>query len=123
MPELLGNVLLESMACGTPVICSDVGGMPEVVEDGLTGFVVPPNEPDALHRRIGELAGDQRLCREMGRRSRERVLERFTWERAAAARSRPTEKAGPPPTPKHTGIEARPGPIVCRGADYELGLP
>ena len=83
MPELLGNVLLESMACGTPVICSDVGGMPEVVEDGLTGFVVPPNEPAALHRRIGELAGDQRLCREMGRRSRERVLECFTWERAA----------------------------------------
>ena len=83
MPELLGNVLLESMACATPVICSDVGGMPEVVEDGLTGFVVPPNEPAALRSRIRELAGDQRLRLDMGRRSRERVLERFTWERAA----------------------------------------
>lgn len=83
MPELLGNVLLESMACGTPTICSDVGGMPEIVEDGLTGFVVPPNDPAALARRIAELAHDPPLRADMGRRGHERVLERFTWERAA----------------------------------------
>lgn len=83
MPELLGNVLLEAMACGTPVICSDVGGMPEVVDDGVSGFVVPPNDPQALGARIAELAADPRLRDGMGRRAREGVLERFTWERAA----------------------------------------
>ncbi|MGC2373227.1 MAG: glycosyltransferase family 4 protein [Solirubrobacteraceae bacterium] len=83
MPELLGNVLLESMACGTPAICSDVGGMPEVVEHGLTGFVVPPNDPVALGMRIDELACNPRLRYEMGRRAHERVLERFTWEHVA----------------------------------------
>jgi glycosyltransferase involved in cell wall biosynthesis len=83
MPELLGNVLLEAMACGTPVICSDVGGMPEVVEDGLSGFVVAPNDPAQLGARIARLAADPRLRAELGARAREQVLERFTWERAA----------------------------------------
>jgi glycosyltransferase involved in cell wall biosynthesis len=83
MPELLGNVLLESMSCETPVICSDVGGMPEVVVHGRTGFVVPPNDPSALGARIAELAGNPGRRVEMGRRAREHVLDRFTWERAA----------------------------------------
>jgi len=83
MPELLGNVLLESMACGTPVICSDVGGMPEVVEDGLTGFVVPPSDPAPIGRRIAELAGDPMLRSAMGRRARERILQSFTWKDVA----------------------------------------
>jgi glycosyltransferase involved in cell wall biosynthesis len=79
MPELLGCVLQESMACGTPAICSDVGGMPEIVEHGVSGFVVPPNDPRALGQRIAELLGDPALRRQMGRRAREMVLERFTW--------------------------------------------
>lgn len=83
MPELLGNVLLESMVCATPVICSDVGGMPEVVDHAITGFVVAPNDPVALGCRIEQLARNPRLREEMGRRARERVLERFTWARVA----------------------------------------
>ena len=83
MPELLGNVLLESMACGTPAICSNVGGMPEVVEDRVTGFVVPPNDPAALGRSIAELAGNPRLWLEMSRCAREHVISHFTWERTA----------------------------------------
>src|SRR5262249_3139468 len=51
-PELLGQTLLEGMACGRPAICTDVGGMPEIVRDGVTGFVVPPNDPIALRERI-----------------------------------------------------------------------
>jgi hypothetical protein len=70
MPELLGNVLLESMACGTPAICSDVGGMPEVIEDRVTGFVVPPNDPAAIGRHIAVLAGNPRLWLEMSRCAR-----------------------------------------------------
>jgi glycosyltransferase involved in cell wall biosynthesis len=83
MPELLGNVLLESMACATPVICSDVGGMPEVVDHAITGFVVAPNDPVAIGSRIEELAHNPRLRADMGQQARERVLERFTWARVA----------------------------------------
>ncbi len=83
VPELLGCVLQESMACGTPAICSDVGGMPEVIEHGVTGFVVPPNDPVAIGQRIAELLAHPTLRSDMGRFARERVLERFTWPTVA----------------------------------------
>jgi len=83
MPELLGLVLLESMACGTPVICSAVGGMPEIVEDGVTGFVVPPNDPLALRGRLELLRRDPDLRGRMGRAGRDRVLREFTWDQIA----------------------------------------
>ncbi len=83
MPELLGSVLLESMACGTPVICSDVGGMPEAVDDGVSGFVVPPNDPAALRRYILQLAADPVQRKRLGAQAREHVLERFTWTAVA----------------------------------------
>jgi glycosyltransferase involved in cell wall biosynthesis len=82
-PELLGLVLLESMACGTPVICTNVGGMPEVVIDGVTGFVVPPNDPQALGDRIHWLLNHPQDARQMGRQARARVLKEFTWETVA----------------------------------------
>lgn len=83
MPELLGLVMLESMACGTPVVCTDVGGMPEFVEHGVTGFVVPPNDPGALRERISYLLQNPEEAARLGREGRRRVLERFTWEAAA----------------------------------------
>ena len=52
VPELLGQALLEGMACGIPAVCTDVASMPEVVEDGVTGFVVPPNDPAALREKL-----------------------------------------------------------------------
>ncbi len=79
-PELLGLVLLESMACGTPVICTDVGAMPEIVQDGVTGFVVPPNDPKALGEKIAFLSKNPETARQMGLKGRERVLKEFTWE-------------------------------------------
>jgi glycosyltransferase involved in cell wall biosynthesis len=79
-PELLGLVLLESMARGTPVICTNVGGMPEVVTDGVTGFVVPPNDPGALRDRINYLVSNPDVAEAMGRNGRRKVLEDFTWE-------------------------------------------
>jgi len=85
IPELLGLVLLESMACGTPAICTDVGGMPEFVDEGVTGFVVPPNSPEALRDRIAYLLNDPMEAAAMGQRGRESVARRFTW-RAVAER-------------------------------------
>ena len=55
VPELLGQTLLEGMACGTPAICTDVASMPEIVEHGVTGFVVPPNDPAGLGERLSWL--------------------------------------------------------------------
>ena len=84
VPELLGLVALESMACGTPVIVSNVGSLPELVEDGVTGFVVPPNDSAAIRAALRALMADPAKRDEMGRRAREAVRARFTWEATAA---------------------------------------
>ena len=66
VPELLGQTLLEGMACGTPAICTDVASMPEVVEDGVTGFVVPPNDPTALGQKLRWLRDHPKEAKAMG---------------------------------------------------------
>lgn len=83
LPELLGLVLLEAMASSTPVICSDVGGMPEIVRDGVTGFVVPPGDAAGLRKRLESIAADPALSRRMGEAGRADVRERFTWTSVA----------------------------------------
>ncbi len=79
IPELLGQVLLEGMACGTPVVCTDVASMPGVVEDGVTGFVVPPNDPVTLGQKLRWLRDHSADARRMGQMGRRRVLDRFRW--------------------------------------------
>ena len=81
VPELLGQTLLEGMACEAPAICSDVASLPEVVEDGVTGFVVPPNDPAAIDDRLEQFRRDPARAAAMGTAARARVLERFTWSR------------------------------------------
>jgi glycosyltransferase involved in cell wall biosynthesis len=81
--ELLGLTLLESMAVGTPVVCTAVGAMPEYVRDGVTGFVVPPNDPAALRTRLLTLLADAALNRRMGQAGRDHV-EQYAWESVAA---------------------------------------
>lgn len=81
VPELLGQTLLEGMACGTPAICTEVGSMPEVVEDGVTGFIVPPNNPAALGEKLRWLRENPAQASRMGNAARQRVLENFTWDR------------------------------------------
>ncbi len=79
IPELLGQTLLEAMACGTPAICTDVASMPEVVENGITGFVVPPNDPAALAEKLAFLRDHPAERDKMGEAARARVLQLFTW--------------------------------------------
>ncbi|HEX2193403.1 MAG TPA: glycosyltransferase family 4 protein [Candidatus Limnocylindria bacterium] len=81
--ELLGLVALEAMASGTPVIASRLGGLPEVVEDGETGFLVPPGEEAALRQRMETLLQDPALAADMGAQARQRVLARWTWAHCA----------------------------------------
>ncbi len=82
--EPLGIVNLEAMACGTAVVGSRVGGIPEVVADQETGLLVPPGNPPALARAINVLVTDERRAAEMGRLGRERAVADFGWDRIAA---------------------------------------
>ena len=81
--ELLGLSLLEAMASGTPVVASRLGGLPEVVRHGETGFLVTPGDVRELRERIAQLVGDRRLAVRMGAAAREDLLARFTWEKTA----------------------------------------
>ena len=88
--EPLGIVNLEAMACGTAVVASDVGGIPEVVDDGVTGLLVHYDESDpvafeaGLAERITELVGDPGRAEEMGTAGRARAVEEFAWAAIAA---------------------------------------
>jgi glycosyltransferase involved in cell wall biosynthesis len=81
--ELLGLSVIEAMASGTPVVCSGIGGVNEIVADGETGCLVPPGDVDALHERLATLLDDRRRREEMGRRARAIVCERYTWTACA----------------------------------------
>ena len=87
--EPFGIINLESMACGTPVVASKVGGIPEIVVDGETGLLVPfePENTDRFSRDLASaidslLASPERLAA-MGRKSRERVERHFSWQSIA----------------------------------------
>lgn len=81
--ELLGLSVLEAMASGTPVIASRTGGLPEIICDGHTGFLVTPGDTTELHDRMDQLLRDTVTARRMGRAARAAVLEQFTWEKTA----------------------------------------
>ncbi|GHF52433.1 starch synthase [Amycolatopsis bartoniae] len=88
--EPLGIVNLEAMACGTAVVASDVGGIPEVVDEGTTGLLVHYAEEDTaafeagLAARINELVGDRARAAAMGAAGRERAVQEFGWPAIAA---------------------------------------
>ena len=66
-----------------PVVASDAGGLPEVVEHGVTGLIVPRGDTEALAGAIGELLADPDRRREMGVAGRVRALRLFDWDRTA----------------------------------------
>jgi len=79
--EGLSNSLLESMAAGVPVVATTVGGNPEVVEEGVTGFLVPPRDPAALAQAICRFLDSPELASRFGQAGRQRVIECFSLER------------------------------------------
>jgi starch synthase len=82
--EPLGIVNLEAMACGTAVVASDVGGIPEVVSDRETGLLVPPGNHEALAGALNLLLVDPDRAGAMGRLGRERAIAQFGWAAIAA---------------------------------------
>jgi glycosyltransferase involved in cell wall biosynthesis len=83
--EGLGTSLLDAMAFARPVVATRAGGIPEAVEDGVTGRLVPPRDPSALAAALLELLGDEARRDAMGRAGRRRFEERFTAERMVEA--------------------------------------
>ncbi len=80
LPELVGLVLLEAMACGTAVVCTSAGGMPEIVDQGKTGFIVEPGSSEAVRTVVARLVEQPELAKNMGQNARDDVLRRFTWK-------------------------------------------
>jgi glycosyltransferase involved in cell wall biosynthesis len=78
--DSLGLVLLEAGAAGLPVVSTSVGAIPEIVRDGETGLVVPPDDPLALVRALSTLIGDRKLRLELGRAARALVSRDYDAE-------------------------------------------
>jgi glycogen synthase len=81
--EPFGIMNLEAMACQRPVVSTRVGGITDVVVDGETGLLVPPNSPDELANAVNKIVADSKLGEHMGEAGRRRVEDRFTWDKVA----------------------------------------
>jgi len=76
--EQFGRVIIEAMACGTPVVASKVGGLAVLINDGQTGFSIPPNQIKPLTKSISLLLQNKKLKAEMGRSARRAALK-YAW--------------------------------------------
>lgn len=77
--ESFGVAAVEAGACGVPVVVTDVGGLPEVVHHGVTGLVVPPEDPQALSEALEALVADETRRADLGRAARAHVLKHYAW--------------------------------------------
>ena len=85
--EAFPKVVVEAMSCGKPVVATSTGGIPELVKEGRTGFLVPFGSTDTIADRLISLLGDESLRRSMGAEGRRVVENQFTWH-AVAERTR-----------------------------------
>ncbi len=79
--EAFGLVALEAQSCGLPVVASDLPGVRTVVADRETGYLVPVGDANALADRLSRILSDGELRQKMGESARQRVLDRFTWDK------------------------------------------
>lgn len=95
--EGLGTSLLDAMACARPIIASRTGGIPEVIEDGVTGILVPPRDGPALAGAVVTLLTDERRRQELAANGQARVRQRFTVERMVAETASVYARVAQPP--------------------------
>jgi glycosyltransferase involved in cell wall biosynthesis len=81
--EGMPNALLEAMACGLPCVATRVGGIPEAIEDGVSGLLVPAKDPQALHRALGALLSDPGACARIGGAAAQKIASCFSWKHNA----------------------------------------
>lgn len=81
MPDSLPRVLLEAMALGKPIVATNVGGVPEIIEDGKTGILVSPDNADAVAEAVVTLLQDKERAKQMGLAGRQRVEQNFSIEK------------------------------------------
>ncbi len=81
--EGLPTTILEAMACKLPVVASNISGIPEQIEEGVTGYMLSPGDINGFYSRIVKLLEDPEKRKSFGEKGRERVMERFTWPRIA----------------------------------------
>ncbi|MEM1530482.1 MAG: glycosyltransferase [Candidatus Bathyarchaeia archaeon] len=81
--EPFGKSIIEAMACGKPVIASNIGGPAEIIEDGKTGLLVPPAQPKILAEKILTLLEDEQALKRMGENARRTALEKYSIKRIA----------------------------------------
>ncbi|MDX6665926.1 MAG: alpha-maltose-phosphate synthase [Solirubrobacteraceae bacterium] len=91
--ESSGNSIVEAMAFGVPCVASDVGGLPDVVDEGHTGFLVPPGEPEPLAAALLRLLSDPELATRLGAEGRRRVETSGTWDAVAGRMAPHLERA------------------------------
>jgi N-acetyl-alpha-D-glucosaminyl L-malate synthase BshA len=90
--ESFGLSALEAMACNVPVVASNVGGLPEVIEDGVTGFLCNIGDVDAMGERALQLLTDSDLYHSFAKRGRERAIENFHTDKIIPQYERYYEK-------------------------------
>ena len=113
--------LLQAQAMARPVVGTTVGGIPEVIVDEETGLLVPPRDPRALAQAMGRLMADPDYRRELGRRGRELVVERFSMEQMAAEIEAVYEVLRARAGKGRAGDELHPGGLHC--LRLSLGVP
>ena len=89
--ECFSIALLEAMAAARPAVCTAVGGIPEMIDDGETGYLVPTKDPQQLAARLLDVLSDPRAARRMGRAGRARVEAEFSLDRSVDGAQRAFE--------------------------------
>ena len=122
--EPFGLVALEAAAAGTPVVASDVGGLREFVEHGLTGLRFPAGDPAALADAIGELVADQVLARRLARQARVVLLRDHAWSGVAERTAETYRRADREERALQAGLAGRAAPrLVVRDGNLLAGSP
>ena len=94
--EGFGLAIAEAAASGLPIVATESGGIPDLVQGGMTGWLVPPDDPDGLAAALEGVLANEPAARQRGQAARRRVEEYLNWDRMTAELERITHRRPPP---------------------------